>query len=70
MKKMMGLKQAHLVSMLGSTNKKSRSKPRKVSANKTSADKLMDIRKYYTFKTRESEPLKGGKVKKGVTDNL
>ena len=62
--------QAHLVSKLGSTNRKSRSKSRKVSANKASADKLMDIRKYYSFKSRESKSLEGGKVNQGVTDNL
>ena len=70
--KMLGLKQAHLVSQMGSTNKK-KYKRKSVSANRSAVDKQTDIRKYYSFKNHEgqkSDTKLRGKVGQGVRDNI
>ena len=71
--KMLGLKQAHLADRVGSSNKRKPSKSRTVSATKASANKQIYIRKFYSFKTRDSQDRnisQRGKVKQGVINNL
>ena len=67
--RMLGLKQAHHVSQMGSTIKK-KYKRKSVSANRSSVNKQTDIRKYYSFKNREgqkSDTGVRGKVGQGVS---
>lgn len=71
--RMLGLKQAHLVGNKGSANKKKLSKQSSASANKASADRQIDIRRYYIFKTSDghvSGTVSRGKVEQGVKNSL
>ena len=69
----MGLKQADLTGKIRSVNKSNKSNRKRISANSLSANKQIDIRKFYSFKPRDSQAIQNserGKVGQGVRDNL